>query len=277
GSTDAGPALIAAWWRGAEWPGSELIQVSVPGAYPGGARNAGIARATAPWIAFLDAGVIPEPPWLEQLLLCAGNGHGALGLCTFSATGAFACAVCALGYGSGAAHPVLPASLFAQADVRAAGRFRADLRAGEDRLWLAAFTRAAGPLPTCPQARARYTGFPVTMGRFIRKTFVYARHAAAAGLQLGTTTVLAVIALAIAGATAWSPLLGGLTFATYLFARGVLDPAQRSGAAGWWKPQLAALLWAILLAPVGDLVRLVGALAGLVAPPPVRDQERATE
>ena len=67
GSTDRTAAIIEGY-----------VQTSVPinfiragAALPGRARNLAAAQAVNDWLAFIDAGVQPEPDWLEQLALPA--------------------------------------------------------------------------------------------------------------------------------------------------------------------------------------------------------------
>ena len=48
GSRDASVEIIRDWWRKTAWPDARMEIVAAPAAYPGAARNAGIARATRP-------------------------------------------------------------------------------------------------------------------------------------------------------------------------------------------------------------------------------------
>ena len=51
--------------------------VRAAAALPGRARNLAAAQATSEWLAFIDAGVQPEPDWLEELALPAMAGSAA--------------------------------------------------------------------------------------------------------------------------------------------------------------------------------------------------------
>jgi glycosyltransferase involved in cell wall biosynthesis len=63
GSTDRTAAIIATTEQ--TMPSIHLIRAGV--AFPGRARNLAAAQANNEWLAFIDAGVNPEPDWLESL------------------------------------------------------------------------------------------------------------------------------------------------------------------------------------------------------------------
>jgi hypothetical protein len=63
GSTDGTRQVLHRWQ--AHQPAFRLIEVAR--AYPGEGRNLGTAAATTPWVAYLDAGTLPDPDWLPQL------------------------------------------------------------------------------------------------------------------------------------------------------------------------------------------------------------------
>ena len=63
GSTDATPEIISEYvTRGAP---VRLLRESA--ALPGRGRNLAAAQAANDWTAFIDAGITPEPTWLEFL------------------------------------------------------------------------------------------------------------------------------------------------------------------------------------------------------------------
>lgn len=64
GSTDATAAVVAAW--AARHPGVRRVYEPAPGVSR--ARNAGIAAARGPVVAFVDDDVVTEPGWLEGAL-----------------------------------------------------------------------------------------------------------------------------------------------------------------------------------------------------------------
>lgn len=70
GSTD-GTTEIIARYATARVP-VRLLRTNA--ALPGRARNLAAAEAKREWLAFIDAGVQPEPDWLQQLISCALGG-----------------------------------------------------------------------------------------------------------------------------------------------------------------------------------------------------------
>lgn len=64
---DDGSADAAAVMAAAEQVGATVLRHPAPRG-PAAARNAGLAAATTPFVAFLDSDVVPEPGWLAPLL-----------------------------------------------------------------------------------------------------------------------------------------------------------------------------------------------------------------
>lgn len=69
GSTDATPEIISEYMK----RGEPIRLIRERAALPGRGRNLAAAQATSEWLAFTDAGINPEPTWLEFL------AKGALG------------------------------------------------------------------------------------------------------------------------------------------------------------------------------------------------------
>jgi glycosyltransferase involved in cell wall biosynthesis len=63
GSTDATPEIISEYVKG----GAPIRLLSEGAALPGRGRNLAAAQAANEWLAFIDAGISPEPTWLEFL------------------------------------------------------------------------------------------------------------------------------------------------------------------------------------------------------------------
>lgn len=63
GSTDRTPAIVAEFIAS----GAPIQLIRETAALPGRGRNLGAAQAASDWIAFIDAGITPEPTWLELL------------------------------------------------------------------------------------------------------------------------------------------------------------------------------------------------------------------
>ncbi len=268
GSTDGSRELAESWWAKNAWHGASLRVLSRPGALPGAARNAGVAAAHSPWIAFIDGGIVPEPDWIERLLGCAEvlGVRAVFGTCEFEVDDNTQRAICALTYGYGAVHAVLPASLFHRELFQAIGPFREDLRSAEDILWMRAFTRLFGAMPVCREARVHYSiHFPRSLAAIFRKWRTNTRSTVRAGVSKAQHTVY-FFGLPIM----WlSPLFNirlglGLMLA-YVLARGVLDPVRRSATVLWWQGAPTAFFKAIITASVLDLAKWVGIVEGLIA------------
>lgn len=265
GSTDGTPEIIEAWWPSHGWEGSKLQVLHRPGALPGAGRNHGIRAAHSPWIAFLDGGIVPEHDWLERLLACAeSQGAKAMfGVCSFVTSGTVARAVCALSYGFGAIHPVVPASLFRREVFDEVGFFREDLRAAEDILWVRQLERSLGPREVCNAARVHYAHFPGTLWSAAWKWYVIQQSTVVAGARLWQLIAYPLFFLGGLACVILSPVAGALLFFCYLLARGVLDPLRRSGWSRWWLGESMAFPAAIILAAMLDIAKLLGIFAGL--------------
>ena len=64
GSSDATPEIISEFVK----RGDTIRLIREAAALPGRGRNLAAAQATNEWIAFIDAGITPEPNWLESLV-----------------------------------------------------------------------------------------------------------------------------------------------------------------------------------------------------------------
>lgn len=266
GSSDDSVAIIKNWEQGGQRPGCRLVVLEEAGAFPGSARNAGIARATQPWIAFLDAGITPDPGWLRALMSAASAGGttGIFGVTSFTGRDAFTTALCALSYGQGATRPTLPASMFRRDVFERVGLFDPALRAGEDVLWLRGFREAWPGAVTEAKARAVYTHFPGSLSAAARKWFEYERHIVRACISANRPYFHAAVLIGIIAAFASGASAAFALFLVYLLARGIADPIRRSARWNWWREYPASLLLAPPCAVVIDAARIAGGIKGML-------------
>ncbi|MES2770838.1 MAG: glycosyltransferase family A protein [Pseudomonadota bacterium] len=265
GSSDGSVALIEAWWQREAWVGAACRVLVLPGAMPGAGRNAGVRLARNGWIAFLDGGITPHHDWLQQLCRHARENKAlaVFGLCHFSAQSSFAKTVCALSYGYGALHPVIPASLFARPLFEAIGFFPEHLRAGEDIVWVNALVARYGSREVCSAARVEYTHFPQGWRQVVRKWRLTEAHCVFAGVR---TTQQALYLLGLPTLyllLGFGGSVGLATFTAYLALRGVIDPIRRSADRPWWRGRPSAALRAPLLVLALDLSKWFGIMQGI--------------
>lgn len=269
GSTDGSAGRIEHWFAGQPEDGIRGQLCLRPGAYPGAARNTGVAAAGEEWIAFLDAGISPEPAWLGALwqYRLDAEVEAVYGCCRFGSDEALGRMLCAASYGVGRLAPVLPASLFHRALFQRAGEFAEHLRAGEDILWKQALQKIGIDVPVCERAIVEYRHFAPTLAQALRKQFVYEQSALAAGVGGGARAMVlgGVLVMYAALFVAWQPALSLLTL--YLLLRGVADPIRRSRPWSWWSApwQIVALPVVAALLDLSAAVGRVTALAGVTS------------
>jgi len=266
GSTDNSTAIARAWAKTAERSGIDVRVEDLPGGYPGAARNAGVKSAAHEWIAFIDAGIVPEDDWLSALWACnAQAGKDAMfGVCRFVSDSLLGRILCALSYGYGHVQPVLPASLFRRDLFEMVGFFAPDLRSGEDILWKRTLAAAGVSMETCLAARVEYRHFPATLPLAAHKWFSYERSATMAGIGGGLRAAALFGVLILYGLLFAAPTVGASGIAAYLLLRGIADPLRRSGWRPWWGAAPWAILVAVPVAAVLDVSAAAGRVAGLV-------------
>jgi glycosyltransferase involved in cell wall biosynthesis len=108
-----------------------------PNAYPGKARNLGVAKADQPFLAFLDLMTIPSPTWLEKSweLISQDNCDGLIGGCRFIGEHFFSWILIDGLFGRGVIAS-FPGSLLTADGFRKVGPMLDKTRAGEDNEWL---------------------------------------------------------------------------------------------------------------------------------------------
>lgn len=273
GSSDGSPALIEAWWREEGWENSSCSVLSRSGAMPGAGRNAGVRAARNVWIAFIDGGITPASDWLEQLCrhAQATRSSAVFGVCHFSGQASFDKAVCALSYGHGAVHPVIPASLFTRQVFTEVGEFPAHLRAGEDLIWMTALQARYGAHEVCPAAQVNYKHFPTGWRQALRKWRVTELHCVLGRVRSGQQAAYLFGLPMLYAMTLLSGQVGATLFVAYILLRGMIDPIRRSPDRPWWGRRPGAALIALPLAAALDIAKWVGIVQGIVLRLAARD------
>lgn len=265
GSTDGTPNLIQEWWQKHGTPVIKLTIIKLPGAMPGGGRNMGVRTSSNPWIAFIDAGITPNIDWLEQLWRHAESlkAKAVFGTCQFYAEGIVQRAACALSYGVGASHSVVPASLFAREVFENAGYFREDLRAAEDLLWMQVID-AHYPRMNCEKALVTYTHFPATQCAIAKKWYVIQLHTVYANTRKLQQYVYISAPFILFGIWMINHSLALWILLAYITLRGVIDPCKRSKSIFWWKGEPMAFFMAVPTAIIIDTCKLSANLVAYI-------------
>lgn len=236
GSNDGSVESITRWMECAKSENIQCCLFRQPGAYPGAARNVGVKAASQPWIAFLDAGIVPQRDWLGMLLACSNkwNAIAVYGVCRFRSSDPFGQMICAISYGMGAVAPVLPASLFHKEVFDCAGYFEEGLRSGEDIRWKRSLDAAGVSIKVCDEAVVDYAHFPPNLSSALMKWFVYEQSAAIARVG-GLRRVFILFSIAMLyGLAVFGGKWGAILLVAYLLVRGGVDPFRRSVANRWW-------------------------------------------
>lgn len=263
GSTDGSSALIEDWWCAEGWTPAECRVLFLPGAMPGAGRNAGISAARNNWIAFIDGGITPANDWLDQLCrhVLAKKVLSVFGVCHFSAKTPFSKAICALSYGYGSVHPVIPASLFSREVFDQIGFFPSHLRAAEDIVWVEAFLRRYGAREVCYLAQVKYIHFPQKLTQAMYKWRINEAYRVLAGVR-PVQQIVFFFGLPILYIAACSYVGGGIALLAYMLLRGVLDPVRRSKDHPWWGDRLRPALIALPLGVMLDIAKWLGIIEG---------------
>jgi glycosyltransferase involved in cell wall biosynthesis len=191
-----------------------LVLVEAGEAFPGRGRNAAIEAAAHQWIASIDAGIVPDAAWLEELAGAAAREPEAqiiYGRYEPVADSYFTeCA--AMAYVPRAERVrFIASSLFRRSAWRAAGGFPEDLRSAEDLLFFRSLDGLNVPAAYCPGAVV-YWSIQPDLRRTFRRFATYSRYSMIAGLasewQVRVSLLYALMAaVAVVGALFWKPLL----------------------------------------------------------------------
>ncbi len=282
GSTDGTPEII-------EELGDGVLPVHLVRAgsgYPGRGRNLGAARAENEWLAFIDAGVIPESGWLGSLAQAvdsADNVDVVYG--SFQpVTETFFKECAAIAYVPPPAmvegHPMrtrsIACALMRRSVWQSAGGFPEDLRSAEDLLFMDRIQAGGANIAYAPNALVHWNLQP-TFGKTFSRFVTYSRNNIRAGLwaQWQRTIVrrylfLLLLALPVFVGGRWWLLYGlGLPVVTWLLmlvVRSIIAIRRNrySFPAGPGR-NLRRLFLLVPLLAVIDLAAIVGSLQWLLS------------
>jgi glycosyltransferase involved in cell wall biosynthesis len=203
-------------------PLAQIVPVCVVragAAYPGQARNLGVAASDGDWLAFTDAGVRLSPSWLGALTGAAAShpeADAVAGDWDLDVTSTFTRCMALVSPPPEGPAAMRPPGVFSLLLRRAAwqrvGLFREDLRSAEDRLFL---TRLAAVCRVirAPGRHARWRP-PETARAAWRRFRTYARHNMRAGLfsewQAPLLRRYALVAAGTIALSLWMPIAGAL-------------------------------------------------------------------
>jgi glycosyltransferase involved in cell wall biosynthesis len=160
-------------------------------ALPGRGRNVGAANTSCPWLAFIDAGIKPEPNWLEELEKRAEADtavdviYGAWQPITdslFKECAAIAYVPAPIEIDGIRTRPrSITSSLMKKSVWKAVGGFPEHLRSAEDLLFMNEIERASFNTAFAPKALVHWDIQP-DLGRTFSRFVAYSRHNIRAGL-----------------------------------------------------------------------------------------------
>ncbi|MCU0243134.1 MAG: glycosyltransferase, partial [Vicinamibacteria bacterium] len=196
-------------------PQAGLRVISVGRAYPGRARNCGIAAARHEWIALIDAGCVAEPQWLEELWAEKMRSQSSIvfgGVRPRIANEwdvAQALVVVSPQFDRRGTRAIATPSMLIHRPLwHAMAHFPEHLRAAEDLIFFERLTRAGVPLVRSSAAMVEWTLAPSPAHVFRRLRLYSAHHIAAGFARTWHLRVMAMdifgIALLLAG-LAWRP------------------------------------------------------------------------
>ena len=267
GSDDESADVIQQWTK-VNAPSFDLIVLQKDRVYPGAARNYGIAEAKCQWIAFLDAGIIPNPNWLNTLYRMAMTYQKQLcwGSCRFAGTNWISMIFCALTYGQGRKYNMaVPVSLFHVSVFNDFGLFPPHLRAYEDVVWRKRILRFPDHDLLCKEALADYRSFPDKLSTGLYKYFQFAQSIFASRISLLSAICATNYFIFLSFSLYLWPLFGLELLLLYLVVRGILDPMRRSGNIGWFGKKWYTFLLAIPIALLLDISKTSGFILGTMS------------
>jgi polysaccharide transporter, PST family len=178
-------------------------------AFPGRGRNLAIRRATNDWIACVDAGIVPNPNWLEELVAASKlnpEKHLIQG-CYQPITDSYftECAAIAYVAPEGAQAPSVASCLLHRSAWKAAHGFPEDLRSGEDLIFFQRLKAIGAEKAFSNRAMVHWQLQPDTASTF-RRFSTYSRYGMKAGLATDWQVKVSLVYMSFAGLVAASLL-----------------------------------------------------------------------
>lgn len=170
-SRDDQTELIVRQWQGT----IPLVYRRLDFAYPGHARNIGVAEASYERVAFLDCRTIPAEHWLERSIevMERTGADFVKAQRTSTADSGFKKILLAATYG-GTAVASLSGSIVRRTVFLETGGFLPHVRAGEDIEWINRLLRHGAVISSTEEALLQYEGLPETLSEAVRKWYEYA-------------------------------------------------------------------------------------------------------
>jgi glycosyltransferase involved in cell wall biosynthesis len=183
-------------------------------AFPGRGRNLAIAQAANEWLGSIDAGIVPQPDWLQELVSTAvSNPEAKVIYGRYEpVTDSYFTECAAISYLPPPGTPTrfIASSLLHRSAWKAAAAFREDLRSGEDLLFFRSLDHAGVQSAYAERAVVRWDLQP-TAARTFRRFATYSRYGMKAGLadhwQVRVTGLYLLLLTLIAASCFWWPII----------------------------------------------------------------------
>jgi glycosyltransferase involved in cell wall biosynthesis len=235
-------------------------------AFTGKGDNEGVKVAEGGIIAFIDAGIVPEPTWLQKLVepIEQGRAEVSLGYTVANPSTPIGQAITGLLYGCRrlGRRRFVPSMAIWKTSFFEVGPFREDLRAAMDKEWFGRLDRHTDLRQVRVDAINYYTEFPRTLLEVYHKWAIYNRYEILAGVgwrKLGLIVSVILLMIVLAMAMPASLAVMALAYGARVFITPVAKKCWHFGTY-LEKPPLAGML--IIVAVVTDVGRAIGLLQG---------------